>query len=147
MSDDLFYRGVPRCKECHKKAVRRNYTEKMMDPLWAEKELERQRMKTARRYAQGILPNPDRVAAGKSAWAIRNAHKVQANRLVKKAVDSGRLMKMPCEVCGCQNVQAHHDDYSKPLDVRWLCVKHHNEHHNNQRKQQRLSRLRLEVAA
>lgn len=44
----------------------------------------------------------------------------------------GFLIKQPCEVCNTENdVQAHHDDYTKPLDVRWLCRKHHNEHHNN----------------
>lgn len=44
---------------------------------------------------------------------------------VTRAVKSGRLVKQPCEVCGLTAVQAHHDDYSKPLDVRWLCITHH----------------------
>jgi ribosomal protein S27AE len=39
------------------------------------------------------------------------------------------LIKQPCEVCGNLKAQAHHDDYSKPLQVRWLCQKHHTEHH------------------
>jgi predicted RNA-binding Zn-ribbon protein involved in translation (DUF1610 family) len=34
-----------------------------------------------------------------------------------------------CEKCGDKEVQMHHDDYSKPLEVRWLCRKHHNEEH------------------
>jgi len=38
---------------------------------------------------------------------------------------------MPCEICGCEKSEAHHDDYSRPLDVRWLCRVHHLMHHGN----------------
>lgn len=56
---------------------------------------------------------------------IQNAASVQ----VYKAIKRGDLVRQPCEVCGFPQAQAHHDDYSKPLDVRWLCPKHHNMHH------------------
>lgn len=46
----------------------------------------------------------------------------------------GLLIKQPCEICGAEKVDAHHDDYSKPLDVRWLCRFHHAEHHKNEKK-------------
>lgn len=49
--------------------------------------------------------------------------------LTNRAINSGKLQRLPCEVCGEKKVDAHHDDYSKPLDVRWLCRKHHAEHH------------------
>lgn len=39
------------------------------------------------------------------------------------------LIPQPCEVCGSEIVDAHHDDYSKPLDVRWLCPLHHRRLH------------------
>ncbi|MFC3331681.1 hypothetical protein ACFOEM_04310 [Paenalcaligenes hominis] len=38
-------------------------------------------------------------------------------------------MRGDCEVCGKSKVDAHHDDYSKPLEVRWLCREHHMQHH------------------
>lgn len=63
------------------------------------------------------------------AWQERNAEKHLAHKMVLKAVKNGELKKEPCEECGSKNSQAHHDDYSKPLDVRWLCPKHHTEHH------------------
>lgn len=43
----------------------------------------------------------------------------------------GRIKQKPCEVCGDENSQAHHCDYNKPLDVIWLCPKHHSEWHQN----------------
>ena len=41
-----------------------------------------------------------------------------------------KLEKKPCEKCGTSKyVHAHHDDYSKPLDVLWLCPLHHKQRH------------------
>jgi hypothetical protein len=44
---------------------------------------------------------------------------------VRKAIRSGRLTRQPCEVCGCEKVEAHHEDYGQPLNVIWLCRTHH----------------------
>jgi transcriptional regulator with XRE-family HTH domain len=55
-----------------------------------------------------------------------------AHRRVKKALVEGALTRPgACEVCGScvRRVEAHHDDYAKPLDVRWLCEKHHRQWH------------------
>jgi hypothetical protein len=45
---------------------------------------------------------------------------------VKQAILSGKLSRKPCVVCGETKSQAHHDDYTKPLDVEWLCAGCHN---------------------
>lgn len=59
----------------------------------------------------------------------------QAYRIVRSAIERGDLIRPnSCERCGvlAQNtkdgrayVQAHHRDYSKPLDVEWICAKCH----------------------
>lgn len=54
-----------------------------------------------------------------------DAAKKRARRKVHTALLNGTLERQPCDVCGDQNVNAHHDDYSKPLVVRWLCRRHH----------------------
>lgn len=54
-----------------------------------------------------------------------------ASLIVHKAVKEGRLVRQPCEVgIDCKGrVVAHHDDYDRPLDVRWFCERHHRLHH------------------
>lgn len=53
----------------------------------------------------------------------------RAQPKVMKALSSGKLTRLPCEVCGKEPADAHHDDYNKPLKVRWLCRKCHAEWH------------------
>lgn len=60
----------------------------------------------------------------KASEARRIAH--NARMLAHHARRRGELISQPCEVCGALKVEAHHDDYSKPLEVRWLCRPHHN---------------------
>lgn len=95
-------------------------------------EYERERAKT---YLQD--PSVKQRLRDKSA-ARRNLPeeqiKIIARTQVRKAIASGKLTKKPCEVCGATyRIHAHHDDYSKPSDVRWLCALHHSEHHKQAR--------------
>ena len=66
--------------------------------------------------------SPERLAM---MMAGRDPEHHRARWTVHNAIRDGRLLRQPCEVCGAVKVEAHHDDYSKPLDVRWLCRKHH----------------------
>lgn len=58
--------------------------------------------------------------------------KIRVRQLTRYAIRSGYIIEKPCEICGEIKVDAHHDDYSKPLEVRFLCEKHHVEHHINE---------------
>lgn len=51
--------------------------------------------------------------------------KLKAKELVYSAIRNNTLVRRPCEVCGDPKSEGHHKDYSKPLDVEWLCRKHH----------------------
>ena len=53
----------------------------------------------------------------------------RAHLIARKAIKDGKLIRKPCEVCGARPVDAHHNDYDRPLDVRWLCQKHHRRFH------------------
>lgn len=60
----------------------------------------------------------------------RDALKKYARAKIRNLIFKGILIRQPCEKCSLPNAHAHHDDYSKPLEVRWLCPKHHREAHN-----------------
>ncbi len=57
------------------------------------------------------------------------ALKLAAYNAVHIALDGGHLVRLPCIECGSPQSDAHHDDYSKPLDVIWLCRAHHMARH------------------
>lgn len=70
-----------------------------------------------------------RKAAQMKESAARHPERVKARRLVRSEIEAGRMMRAPCEVCGAAKTDAHHDDYSRPRDVRWLCRAHHDQLH------------------
>ena len=67
----------------------------------------------------------------------REPVKEAARRATQYAIRMGTLVRQPCEQCGATPGHAHHDDYSKPLDVRWLCRPCHTEHHKQERASRR----------
>lgn len=68
----------------------------------------------------------------------------RVHRFVERAIKRGIIVKKThCEVCGStgefkdgrSKIQAHHTDYSKPLQVMWLCQQcHHKWHKTNKAK-------------
>lgn len=81
-----------------------------------------QHAESSRRYRRN---RPDQVYASAKRWQQANPEKRKAQTALNNAVRDGRVIKRPCEVCGNKKADGHHDDYSKPLQVRWLCHKHH----------------------
>lgn len=114
-----FYRGMKKCKECHKAFVRTAY---------------RKNIEANRDYEKKRFQDPVRRAAAQRYQEKRrakNPEKYRARTAVGNAIRDGRLKREPCEVCG-QKAQAHHEDYQKPLEVRWLCFKHHRAEHGQE---------------
>lgn len=56
------------------------------------------------------------------------AHKRSARSKTFTAIKNGTIQVLPCLICG-DKAEAHHHDYSRPLDVMWLCRTHHRETH------------------
>ncbi len=64
-------------------------------------------------------------------YRAENPEKYAAHIILNNQIRNGGIKKEPCEKCNStKNVHGHHKDYSKPLDVNWLCCACHNgEHH------------------
>lgn len=65
-----------------------------------------------------------------STYPTYESKRGAAHGIVQTEVLSGRMTREPCEICGEKKVDGHHDDYDNPLEVRWLCRKHHNQLHS-----------------
>ncbi len=66
-----------------------------------------------------------------STWRANNPRKYKAHNWINNALRDGRIMKpATCEECpGTLQIEGHHDDYSKPTEVRWLCAACHAQWH------------------
>jgi len=68
----------------------------------------------------------------------RDAFKVKARSFLRHSVRVGKISKLPCQICGNKKSQGHHEDYSKPLEVVWLCQTHHSDLHKQKRINQKV---------
>ncbi len=117
-------RGNYVCRICLRASTRRSY----------RKHIEKRRAQ-ARAYQ---VANPEKVRERMRAARLRRGEEYQEKRRardqVKESLLYGRLTKGPCEHAdsNCRGrIEAHHDDYSRPLEVRWLCHAHHRHLHGN----------------
>jgi len=85
----------------------------------------------AREEYQRTRSGLDAMNRSRRRWVKRNKEKRVAHYAVSNAVRDGRLDKQDaCTKCGSKKrIEAHHEDYSKPLDVEWLCLKCHRAKH------------------
>ncbi len=101
-----------KCKECTKRDTREN----------REKNIEYYREYDRNRYRKdGHRPR-------EVPYHILNGDKNKTRRRTSRAIKSGELEKPDtCSMCGVSGVkiEAHHRDYSNPLDVDWVCKSCH----------------------
>lgn len=116
---------------------------------------------TKRHYKKGIYPNSwckgcyrkhrrtpemkrkNREYVKKAQYWKRSENRIKHKARIKLQyhVRKGKIKRQPCKICGDRKVHGHHDDYNKPLEVRWLCPYHHHEHHEIERQKKRKEKL------
>ena len=124
----------PDCKPCRteieKERVARNREHNL---AVRAKYREANREKINDQNRQWYADNRDHRLAQISDY--RESPDVKGKRLthaaVQMAIRNGKLKRMPCMICGNEKTDAHHDNYSRPLDVVWLCRLHHAERHKS----------------
>lgn len=80
--------------------------------------------------------NPERWYESAKKWYLANPEKKKVHRQLRKAVLKGEVIKVnTCQACGVidARIEGHHPDYSKPLEVIWLCRSCHQRLHARQR--------------
>ena len=107
-----------KCKECTRRDVRENYMKRRDQYL----EYERKRSRTPERRA-GIRLSQEK-------WSDHH----RARILLHNAVTRGRIVKpKECQDCGAATrLDGHHPDYTKPLDVVWVCRPCHGKRHRKE---------------
>ena len=69
--------------------------------------------------------NPFQKYEESKKYRENNREKVRAHDIVYRAIKRSILKKGKCIICGRIDTQGHHVDYSRPLEVIWLCPIHH----------------------
>ena len=110
-----------KCKECNKADVRKNRKDN----------IDYYRQYDVDRFAN----NPERrklAIENCKNYRKQNPVKYKAHAMVNSRIRSGAIIKADqCECCdSIENLHAHHDDYAKPLDIRWLCPVCHKAWHS-----------------
>lgn len=143
-----FYRGRYRrnCLECHKKWCRANYVKNKKKMYEQSRIYKKNNPEKNRQWQKDyVLRYPERQLARGRLWRLtqsgiksrratykrcndKHPEKRQARNALNYAIYSGKIKRMPCSQCGVK-AEAHHEDYSKPLEVLWLCKRHHQQHH------------------
>ena len=137
-----------KCKDCTKKDVATYRQNNISAVLTYEHQRQRQpeRLAKKREYGRKAYQRPE-IRAQREEYRSRSEvraraaehhqksrekfpEKYRARMLVGIALRAGTLLRAPCKLCGSdKKLNAHHEDYSKPLEVAWLCSACHNKEH------------------
>jgi len=131
-----------KCKTCVKNRVN-NHRAKNIEKA---REYDRQRADLphrveARKEYQKTDAYQGKRLENNRAYKSKYPEKARARSAVNNAIRDGRLIKQTCAVCETPEAEAHHEDYSKPLDVIWFCDYHHKQRHRHLNKAKRENSL------
>jgi len=134
-----------KCKECAKLDVAKHRAENIEKVRAYDRErgrTEHRKSRVRRRAAEQRAEDPEGRAAYQRARRELEPEKYAARNALSNAVRGGRLVRSDTCAFGpdeCEGrIEGHHPDYSRPLDVLWLCMKHHSALHRKHEDEREL---------
>ena len=131
---EFYVSNKTQCKNCLKTAVNANRKKKSE----YYKKYDAQRFKSdprvKERHDRYAKSKQGKIAGSRSKkkWQEKNILKRAAHVIIGNAIRDGKVTRKDCCACGSnKNIHAHHDDYAKPLNVRWLCAACHSQWHRD----------------
>lgn len=152
LSDDNFYKGKNKdgltsyCKSCFKSSQKyrpdyyREWSKKNKDKLkeyykkYYQKNKDKYKSRENSAYIKAYRSSEE-YKKWKNQYAknqyIKHINKYKARRKMKYLIESKKIKRLPCQICGNLKTEFHHIDYSLPYSVYHLCDTHHKEAHLN----------------
>lgn len=132
-----FYKGVSsRCAECHRQKIKENRDANAEYYRAYDAKRFKEDPKVRQRHARYAATPAGRqsLRRSKDKWKAQNPSKRAAHVIVGNAVRDGKIIKPDCcQVCGSKTrIHGHHHDYTKPLDVVWVCPPCHAKIHKEE---------------
>lgn len=118
-----------KCKECARLDVAANRQLKIARYREFDKQRANRPDRVEARREYNRTPRGRKAHAEACKWHSKlHPDRARARYAVNNAIRDGKIQRQLCEVCGAK-AEAHHEDYSRPLEVRWLCEPHHKARH------------------
>ena len=107
---------VGQCKMCRAEYSREHYKKNKKEILRKQRTYLQTEKGKANKLRNAYRMKKKYPKKWKTRWTANNA------------VRLGKIRMGKCEVCGHTKPEIHHDDYDKPLQIRWFCMEHHKEY-------------------
>lgn len=122
-----------KCKECTKKDSRDNRAANVdyYRAYDASRYQEDPKVKQRHVRYQQTPAGKDSMRKSREKWLSNNPVKRAAHVILGNSIKAGKIARPEtCQDCGSGGrIHGHHHDYSKPLDVEWLCPRCHRKRH------------------
>lgn len=134
-----YYANTRRCKECTKERVRSNRLANIEYYRNYDRNRPNKEERAIKQAEYLKTPRGKEVSLKATRNFRKDKIKYKAHNELNNSLRDGKILKPSnCQNCKIEcNPHGHHDDYSKPLDVRWLCTKCHTDFHNAVREKER----------